>query len=178
VRLDQPRPVAVEQPEGPTGSFETEEAAKAEDRRRTRRIRRTVPSGPVGWLTIKDVIWRATQRLPHLPSPPLNAQAAKRLVRGLEVGVTSGFAAPTLASSMAMRTTRQSVTGTLLQALDGYADADLRTFTIVNTNWALTPVELDAIGAVTIRNLLRTHLNRVGALALQLRSGQRPPTYA
>ena len=65
---------------------------------------------------------------------------------------------------MAMRTTRQSVTGTLLQALDGYADADQRTFTIVNTNWALTPVELDAIGAVTIRNLLRTHLNRVGAL--------------
>jgi hypothetical protein len=159
--------VAGEPSEEPTGGFETEEAARAEDRLRARRIRRVLNRpGHTNWLNIKDRLWLATQRLPRLCAPPMDAEAAERLARKLQDGVASGFPTPSLASSMAMRTTRQSVIGALLQALDGYADADLRTFTIVNTKWALTPEQLDAIGAVTIRNQLRTHLIRVGVLSM------------
>jgi hypothetical protein len=162
----EPCRVADEGSDWPSSSFGTEEAALKEDKLRAEYTRRTIPSGPVGWHNIGDAIWRAPQKPPHLRNPPINHKAAKHLIQKLKDGLASGFPAPTLASSMAMRTTRQAVMGTLLQALDDYADDDLRTFTVVNTKWALTPVELDAVDAATIRNQLRTHLNRVGVLAM------------
>jgi hypothetical protein len=147
--------------------FETEEDAIKQDKFRVKWLRRVLPQpGPAGWLSIGHVIWLAQWRTKGLPYPPINAESGTLLRTKLEAGLTSGFPQPTLASSLAMRAIRQSLFGALLRALEAYADADLRTFTIVNAKWTYTPEELDRVTAAQIRNQLRTHLNRVCILSM------------
>jgi len=146
----------------PTKGFETEEKSIAEDKRRARYMRRMLSSGRAGWLNIKDVLWRNTQRLPHLSHPQIDWKAAERLIRNLEASVASGIPHRTLASSLEMRGIRQAVMGALLQAFEGYANEDLRTFTIINAQWTFTPGELDKVSATQIKKQFLTHLNRAG----------------
>jgi hypothetical protein len=148
--------------------FETEEDAIEEDKFRVKWLRLVLPQpGPVGWLSIGHVLWLTEWRTQRQPLPPLDAEAGEVLREMLEAGLTSGLPHPTLASSLGMRAIRQSVFGALLRALEDYADADLRTFTIMNAKWTYTPEELDRVTAAQIKNQLRTHLNRAGILRMR-----------
>lgn len=154
-------------PESATPSgFETEAKSNGEDRERARRMRRVLNrAGRTGWLNIKDRLWLLKQS-PRVTPPALNRTAIDDLASRLEAGVASGFPPLTLASSLRMRAIRQGLGRALLNAFEDYADADLRTVTVIYTGWAYTPATLDRVTAAQIKKQFRRHLERAGVTKL------------
>lgn len=147
--------------------FETEEAARAEDRLRARRARRVRNRpGRMTWLNIADRIWLNNQRPPRVPSIDLDSHAVLGLAERLEGGVNSGFPPLTMASSLRMRAIRQGLGSGLINAFAGYADEDLRTVTVIYAGWSYKPAELDAVMARQIKAQFSQHLHRAGVLQL------------
>lgn len=145
--------------------FETEEFSKREDLKRARHLRRTIPpDGPITWLNFKEKDWLLRQ-YPGA-QPDVDRQAVATLAAKLEKGAETGFPSPTLASALAMRGMRIAVVGALIRFFEAGADEDLRTFTILNSNWVLTPEELNQTSARKIKRQVISHLNRAGVTAL------------
>ncbi len=142
--------------------FETEEAARKEDRLRARHTRRMLNRrGPTGWLNIKDRLWLNRQGVNHLPKPQIDRFEARRLAAKLGVAAMQPSPPASLASSVAMRAIRKAVLQAMQQALKPYPT--LCAVTVINRSWRLTPADLENIAAATIKRQFTTHLNRCGA---------------
>jgi hypothetical protein len=89
---------------------------------------------------------------------------ASAFLAKLERGLTVLGPEPTLASSLHMRSVRLQVLTALLEAVSAYADDELRTVTVINSRWRLTPKQLRKVTAKSIKNQFRKHLERAGIL--------------
>ena len=159
-------PVATTEP-AILHDFETEQESTQEDRLRARHMRRVLNRpGRTNWLNIKDRLWLLRQS-PRSKSPPIDRAAADDLAACLEAGVASGFPPLTLASSLWMRTIRQGSGRVLLDALENFSDADLRTVTVIYSGWSYTPDELERVTAAQVKAQFRQHLNRAGVTKLR-----------
>lgn len=148
--------------------FETPAAVLEEDRLRLLHVRWLTPTPPpLGWPDIGNVAALNEHRLRY-PSRPL---AVPQLDRNEVLGLIHKFEAnveaerqiaASTASSIAMRTIRLEVIGTLLTALDDYADQDLATVTVAKGSWVYTPEELLAVDAATIKRAFMRDLKRTG----------------
>lgn len=147
--------------------FETIEDAMREDRHRMKILEFSLPiDDPASWLVTRQIIWECNHRIPSLPRPYIDADAVTSLLEKLKSDVNGQKLETTLASSVSMRLIRQEVIGSSLEALGDIPDSELRTFTILNRNWVFTPEELFAVSASTLKNQLRTHLERAGVFAI------------
>ncbi|MGI4768650.1 MAG: hypothetical protein ACRYGP_26725 [Janthinobacterium lividum] len=145
--------------------FETEQAARKEDRIRARNIRRVLnPIGPTGWLNIKDRLWLNRQGVTHLSNPNINRDVASGFVQKLEHNYLNFNPQATLASSVTMRAVRKAALQAMHQALKPYPA--LCAVTVINQSWRLTPADLERLTAATIKRQFTTHLNRCGAARL------------
>ena len=149
-----------------SNDFETEAKSAREDGERARRMRRVLNRpGRTTWLNIRDRLWLLTQS-PRLVHPALDREAIDDLAERLEVGVASSLPPLTLASSLRMRQIRQGLGRALLNAFEIYADADLRTVTVIYAGWSYTPAELERVTAAQLKAQFRRHLERAGVLKL------------
>jgi hypothetical protein len=148
--------------------FETTAAAVAEDRRRYDRLGWVAPiKRPLGWTNIGPKLKLARDALvPHVCVPAIDPAALTALRDTLLAGTTGGKAQITLASSVCMRFIRLKVIGSLLDALVEYPDAELCHVTIVKNGWILTPEQLEAVTAATIKNQFFSDLKRTGVTGL------------
>lgn len=72
----------------------------------------------------------------------------------------------TLASSRSMRLSRCDIVGALLDFLSDLDDERLRTVVVINKEWRYPTGRLHEVGAATIKQSFRTHLNRAGVSGL------------
>ena len=91
---------------------------------------------------------------------------ARRLRKALKRGIRTRNPSPNLASSIYMRQLRLSVIGAILQAVDPYADADLRLVTVISKQWRYDANSLNKVSAAAIKRQFRTHLERNGVFAI------------
>ena len=148
--------------------FETPAVAQAEDQLRLARLQWSLPVvPPLGWTQLGSILELQDhrQRYPSNPLavPPLDRVEVLALNRKLEANVEAGAAVfSTLASSIAMREIRLSVTGALLDAVSDFDDAGLKVVTVVKPSWALTPSELLRTDAQKLKLQFVQDLKRTG----------------
>ncbi len=150
--------------------FETEKAAREEDRTRTEGLRRARPlPGRTTWLNIGPRL-HLLERLPF-PSqfPPRDPADFDRVQARLTLAGLPGSADPmssSLASAVSMRTIRQGVIGAMLAAFKDLPDEALATATVINQRWVYSPATLNGVTAAGVKARFRADLNRIGLTKL------------
>ena len=132
-------------------SFETDEAARAEDRVRAAGLRRARPlPGRTTWLNIGPRL-RLLDRLPFPTRfPPQDPADSDRVLARLTLARLAESADPmsaSLASAVSMRTIRQGVIGAMLAAFKDLPDEALATATVINQRWVYSPATLNGVTA-------------------------------
>jgi hypothetical protein len=148
----QPGPTPTARTDKEKQAFETWAKAEKEDALRVRLIEKslTVEQQP------KTKRRRATR----------TQRRARRLQRHLKRGITRSRPPATLASFLHMRDLRATVIDALEEAVRDRPDEDLRTATVINTQWSFPADKLDKVNAATLKRQFRTHLQRAGILEM------------
>ena len=148
------------------GQFETDEQVRREDLTRADRLEWVRPlRSPMSWTNMRPKLRLAKQIVPHVRPPFLDPSGIEKLVAKLNAGL-GGMPSSSLGSAVTMRMVRQTVLGAMFSAFDGFSDEALRTVTVINRRWTLTPATLDRVTAKKLKNRFRTDLNRTGILKM------------
>lgn len=136
-----PKPKLRYRPDRHQDSFESAQAARAEDALRAKSLRKSL----------------------KLLTTGLDAEKGKRLARLLEQRASGQSTRASLASSTYVRRVRVRMGGALWRLLKRGKLKAASTFTVASKKWIYTPEQLVAVDARKLKAALRQDLNRAGA---------------
>ena len=144
--------------------FESEESAFAEDEKRSKRLLASTRYGS-GWTS--NAFARGKQQIRNWVTgngwdfPTTPADEAIPLSDKLRLSFTTGRNQQTLASSYTFRQARIGWAGATLELFSAYADADLKTFTIMHPAWVVPAADLESVTAQSLIAKLRADLRTI-----------------